>query len=95
VQNALIAKCEILLREEFPSRSATLILPVCPGAGTSVRAARTQSLMMPTRFQPGFHERQLLPEAGAFGTDRAFMGKYDGAGQVHTRQTIILAMSSC
>ena len=57
-----------------------------------MRAARTQSLMMPTRFQPGFHERQLLPEAGAFGTDKAFMGKYDGAGQVrgvvHTPQRL-------
>jgi hypothetical protein len=37
---------------------------------------------MPKRFTPGYKTLQLLPDAGSIGTDSAFMGKYDGAGQV-------------
>eukprot|EP00285_Hemiselmis_virescens_P005146 CAMPEP_0173395460 /NCGR_PEP_ID=MMETSP1356-20130122/32116_1 /TAXON_ID=77927 ORGANISM="Hemiselmis virescens, Strain PCC157" /NCGR_SAMPLE_ID=MMETSP1356 /ASSEMBLY_ACC=CAM_ASM_000847 /LENGTH=296 /DNA_ID=CAMNT_0014354193 /DNA_START=13 /DNA_END=903 /DNA_ORIENTATION=- len=50
------------------------------GSGTSVKAHTTQ-LLMPERFKPGFVVHQKLPNAGSVGTDKAYLHKYDGAGQ--------------
>jgi len=43
--------------------------------------SRVQMLARPLRFQAGGRHYQALPEAGAMGTNKAFIGKADGSGQ--------------
>jgi len=43
--------------------------------------APVQMLARPLRFQPKHRQYQALPDAGAMGTNKAFIGKADGSGQ--------------